>query len=244
MGCKNGIEKKSKNRQADSSNKKTSGKNEVICKKEHIERKEDGTIVKTVVEEVVVVDDNGGSNRKDDKKKDKKKEKNWEKSSDHSDDSSKKNKKSGDFDLSTLRSDALQLHNTLRAKHRAPPLKINKKLNDIAQKYAEYLAKNDLFEHSQNKMDGEDLGENLFMCGGIPISGKEMTQSWYDEIKDYNFNKPGYNSKTGHFTQVVWVGSNEVGFGAAKSKRGNYYGVANYYPPGNFINQMKENVLK
>lgn len=240
MGCNNVSEKKNKKRQAESSNKSTSGKKEVICKKEHIERKEDGTIVKKVVEEVVVVDDNGESNRKDDKKK----EKNWEKESDYSNDSSKKNKNVGDFDLSTLRNEALQLHNTLRAKHKAPPLKINKKLNDIAQKYAEYLAKNDIFQHSQNKMDGDDLGENLYMCGGIPITGKAMTQSWYDEIKDYNFNKPGYNSKTGHFTQVVWVGSNEVGFGAAKSKKGHYYGVANYYPPGNFINQMKENVLK
>ena len=38
---------------------------------------------------------------------------------------------------------------------------------------------------------------------GKELTGGGATNMWYDEIKDYNFNKQsGFNSKTGHFTQV------------------------------------------
>ena len=81
------------------------------------------------------------------------------------------------------------------------------------------------------------------MCGGYKITGKNMTESWYSEIKDYNFRNPDEYGDTGHFTQVVWKESKELGIGYAKSRSGNYYGVANYYPAGNFIGNYKENVL-
>jgi hypothetical protein len=34
-----------------------------------------------------------------------------------------------------------------------------------------------------------------------------------------------------------------MGIGYAKSESGNYYGVANYYPAGNFTGEFKQNVL-
>ena len=43
---------------------------------------------------------------------------------------------------------------------------------------------------------------------GKELTGESATDSWYSEIKDYKFNKPGFNSKTGHFTQVkefIWI---------------------------------------
>ena len=147
------------------------------------------------------------------------------------------------LDLNELRQEALTVHNQYRHKHKAPPLKLNTELNEIAQRYAEELAAKDIFEHSQNTWKGENIGENLYMCNGCLITGKEMTKSWYDEIKDYNFKRATFSSQTGHFTQVVWVDSKCVGFGAAKSKSGNYYGVANYYPAGNFLGEFSKNVL-
>jgi uncharacterized protein YkwD len=147
------------------------------------------------------------------------------------------------LDLNELRQEALTAHNQYRQKHRAPPLKLNIELNEIAQRYAEELAAKDLFQHSQNTWKGENIGENLFMCSGYLITGHAMTKSWYDEIKDYNFNKATFSSGTGHFTQVVWVDSQYVGFGAAKSRSGYYIGVANYYPAGNFLGQFYKNVL-
>lgn len=47
----------------------------------------------------------------------------------------------------------------------------------------------------------------------------------------------------GHFTQVVWKNSKELGVGRATDGKGNWYAVANYLPPGNFNNMYAENVF-
>ena len=128
---------------------------------------------------------------------------------------------------------ALNMHNHYRAQHGAEPLTVSQDLNKIAQDYANHIAKINQKVHSQNKYKGEQLGENIYWCTGTPIEGAAMTTTWYDEIKDYNFNKPGFKNGTGHFTQVVWKGSKQVGFGYAQSSDGAYFGVANYFPGGN-----------
>ena len=137
----------------------------------------------------------------------------------------------------------LNQHNKYRRMHGAPDLIHNADLTKLAQAYAEKLAKNDDFQHSNCKWGGKDVGENLAMCGGMPMTGENMTDMWYDEIKDYDFKKSTFSSETGHFTQVIWKNTKEVGFGLAKSRSGNYYAVGNYYPAGNFMGQFKTNVL-
>ena len=65
----------------------------------------------------------------------------------------------------------------------------------------------------------------------------------YNEIKDYNFNRGGYQSGTGHFTQLVWKGSTRLG--AAVVQRGNIVVVvARYAPAGNFMGRFGENVFR
>ena len=81
----------------------------------------------------------------------------------------------------------------------------------------------------------------------INVLGKEMTgqraaEMWYEEIKDYRFNNPGFGSKTGHFTQVIWVGSREIGLAKATSSNGAQYVVARYFPAGNVIGHFPDNV--
>lgn len=66
---------------------------------------------------------------------------------------------------------------------------------------------------------------------------------WYDEVKAYDYNKPGFSLETGHFTQVVWKNSTKLGFGFAK-KDDYIVGVGLYAPPGNWLDDFKENVLK
>ena len=149
------------------------------------------------------------------------------------------------IDLEEIRRESLEVHNQLRAKHHAGPLTLNDDLNNIAQKYAQYLADNELFEHSNADFKGDYMGENLFTCYGMKLTGKLMTQEWYNEIKDYDFatGQSVNGNAIGHFTQVVWIGSKQLGVGVAKSKNGNYYGVANYYPAGNWVGKYQENVL-
>ena len=65
------------------------------------------------------------------------------------------------------------------------------------------------------------------------------TKKWYDEIKNYNFTKGAKISEKGeqigHFTQVVWKGTNQVGFGSALDEAGCIHIVAFYYPYGNVV---------
>ena len=65
--------------------------------------------------------------------------------------------------------------------------------------------------------------------------------SWYDEIAKYDFAAPGFSQKTGHFTQVVWRNSKELGCAKA-SCSGKDYWVCRYSPPGNIAGQFPENV--
>ena len=139
---------------------------------------------------------------------------------------------------------ALEAHNKYRKKHHVGNLVLSKDLCDIAQKYAETLARTGNFAHSNAKYNGKNMGENLFACYGMKISGDGMTDDWYNEVNDYDFNNPGFIKGTGHFTQVVWKDTREVGFGYAQARDGYYYGVANYYPAGNYVGEFEENVFR
>jgi len=69
-----------------------------------------------------------------------------------------------------------------------------------------------------------------------------MTESWYNEYKKYDYRSRSYQPGTGHFTQVIWKGSQEVGFAQAKGTSMNF-AVAMYYPPGNYVGQFDQNVF-
>lgn len=86
-------------------------------------------------------------------------------------------------------------------------------------------------------------GENVYACGGFVPTGQQAVGAWYDEISQYDFNRPGFKSGTGHFTAVVWCGSRQMGIGVAHSASGKVYVVANYDPQGNVIDHFQQNVL-
>ena len=48
---------------------------------------------------------------------------------------------------------------------------------------------------------------------------------------------------TGHFTQLVWKGSKQIGCGASCNNSNKCYVTCNYYPPGNYIGQFTSNVF-
>lgn len=64
---------------------------------------------------------------------------------------------------------------------------------------------------------------------------------WYDEVTNpgYDFENPGFDSGTGHFTQVVWKGSTKLGCGVS-----GVYVVCRYCETaGNMEGAFPENVL-
>jgi uncharacterized protein YkwD len=148
------------------------------------------------------------------------------------------------FDLNKFRTECLQAHNEKRKLHRVSDLKRNSALDEIAQNYAEKLAQANSLNHSSNSFDGKRLGENLYMQGGRAMSGFLPVDSWYGEAYNYKYDNPRNSSGVvGHFTQLVWKGSNELGVGCAKARDGSFYVVCNYSPAGNWVGEERENVF-
>jgi uncharacterized protein YkwD len=129
-------------------------------------------------------------------------------------------------------------HNAVRAKHCAGPLAWSPKLAAVAQKWADTLRdKGCAFGHS-----GGQYGENLAAGTEGVLDPEATVKMWYDEIAKYRFPDGGFSMETGHFTQVVWRGTTQVGCGHSQCK-GNDIWVCNYDPAGNWDGQYRENVL-
>jgi pathogenesis-related protein 1 len=130
-------------------------------------------------------------------------------------------------------------HNRYRAKHCAPPLAWSKKLADVAQKWANTLRdKGCIFGHSP----GAKYGENLAAGTQGALDPESTVGMWYDEIRLYKFPGGGFSMETGHFTQIVWRSTREVGCGHVTCKGNDIY-VCNYDPPGNWEGRYKQEVL-
>ena len=109
----------------------------------------------------------------------------------------------GDIKKETLRS-----HKNYRKIHGVGRLKWGADEAAWAQKWCDHMAATGEWKHSE----GSGYGENLYQysswsqgqesTASTDGAGTKAVKSWYDEIKDYNFNSPGFSSGTGHFTQV------------------------------------------
>ncbi|KAF8884870.1 CAP domain-containing protein [Mucidula mucida] len=100
------------------------------------------------------------------------------------------------------------------------------------------------FQHSHGK-----YGENLYATtgkGGDPI--KLAVSAWMAEASQYDYDKPGFSSTTGHFTQVVWKNTKSVTCAVGQCPAGtifraaSQYVVCRYSPPGNYVGQFEANV--
>ena len=155
-------------------------------------------------------------------------------------------------DLERFQRDGLKRHNYYRKYHQSGPMVLTKVLNDYAQKYAETLAAKNTMQHSSDKdrkkLYGDWTGENLYYfwtsASGVTLNGAAAVDSWYDEIKDYDFKKgKSKGGVVGHFTQLVWKGSTQLGIGVARSSQNSVFVVANYHFGGNFNNDYLNNVF-
>jgi uncharacterized protein YkwD len=129
-------------------------------------------------------------------------------------------------------------HNRLRARHCAPPLAWSTKLAASAQQWAGTLrAHGCAMQHS-----GGPHGENL--AGGTAglLDEAAVVNMWYDESRHYNFKNGGFSMKTGHFTQVVWRTTTQLGCAVARCPGIDVW-VCQYDPPGNVQGAFRENVL-
>ncbi len=126
----------------------------------------------------------------------------------------------------------LDSHNQYRSQHQVDPVSWSTEVAASAQAYADTCPTG----HSQS-----GYGENL--AWGYP-SIESVVTAWYDEETDYDYNDPGFSSGTGHFTQVVWKGTTEIGCALTTDcPSWSRTWVCQYNPPGNYIGQFAENVF-
>lgn len=137
----------------------------------------------------------------------------------------------------------LRAHNEYRKKHGVPPVELSKKLSKYAEEWAKTLSKRGRTEHR----DQNEYGENIFYAWSsdpsFTVSGRDPVDKWYSEIKNHRFGKEPSNLDSGHFTQVIWEDTKEIGVGYAKTKEGQFYVVANYNPPGNVMGSFASKVF-
>ncbi|GCB26623.1 repressed by EFG1 protein 1 [Aspergillus awamori] len=102
-----------------------------------------------------------------------------------------------------FQSSILDVSNTYRKAHNASNLIWNTTLTQYALDWAQGCK----WQHSNGP-----YGENLAF--GYPNVSSAVA-AWGDEVQKYNFQEPtGFTEETGHFTQLVWRETREVGCAA------------------------------
>ncbi len=153
----------------------------------------------------------------------------------------------------------LESHNTVRAKFKQVPLTWSNSLAGYAQKWVDHLAntRNCAMVHRPNyKHEYESdrflqvNGENLFWASpevfedGTKLlqhfTPKEVVKAWAIEENyyDYQSNSCQPGEQCGHFTQMVWHESRQVGCAKAICPDKSQIWACNYYPRGNYIGEL------
>lgn len=132
----------------------------------------------------------------------------------------------------------LLTHNQARSAVGVPPLHWNPSLAASARAWADHLAASGRFEHAPEKADQPE-GENLWAGSRGRFAPEAMTAAWIAEKRHF---KPGVfpdNSKTGrvedvgHYTQLVWRDTRQVGCAIATGQVEDVL-VCRYSDAGNY----------
>ena len=131
------------------------------------------------------------------------------------------------------------MHNNYRQKHGVPPLRWSNSCAKHSQNWADKLAREHKFEHSDNPR----YGENIAKATKMNPTADEVVWHWYREIEDFDFSRPQFQEGTGHWSQAVWRSTEYAGFGYARDGDSMLI-VGNYKCPGNMLGQFENNITK
>lgn len=135
-------------------------------------------------------------------------------------------------DEDTFTSAILNSTNTYRSQHNASDVSWNDTLADFATSYVDDADCE--FEHS-----GGPYGENLAM--GYPNVTASI-EAWGNEREEYDYKDAEFEKDTGHFTQLVWKNTTDVGCGRRLCGESGWYLVCEYWPRGNVEGEFEESV--
>jgi hypothetical protein len=137
-----------------------------------------------------------------------------------------------------LRKVVLDAHNRARSGFGVAPMAWSDDLAAEALAHAEYMARTGIYGHDQSPGRRKKQGENLWRGQRGLFSYDIMIGLMVDEARHF---RPGVfpdNSRTGdwydvgHFTQIVWPTTTNVGCALASSATTDYF-VCRYSPKGN-----------
>ena len=135
----------------------------------------------------------------------------------------------------------LASHNFERAKLGVGPLRWNPALARDAQGWANQLAATGRFEHAPDN-PASPQGENLWAGTKGYFAPEAMVAGWVREKRYYRDGVFPNNSSTGrvedigHYTQLVWRDTREVGCARASGAYEDIL-VCRYTQPGNYIGE-------
>jgi len=148
---------------------------------------------------------------------------------------------------STEISQVLAFHNRKRQEVGSPNLSWSSEIARYAQKRADTIARSGRFGHLPRGMNpyGENLAEGGSTRGASGYSVLDACQAWYAEKSlmpagERILSKKLFNRGVGHYTQMVWKGTTEMGAGVAHYQKGGYnvtVVVCCYNPRGNVITE-------
>ncbi|KAI1424448.1 CAP domain-containing protein [Xylaria sp. FL1777] len=144
---------------------------------------------------------------------------------------------SSDFaDTKAFSSAILNSTNAYRKAHNASAMVWNATLASFASAYlaGDKVGAGCAFAHS-----GGPYGENLAIGYGNATASVE---AWGDEGHKYDYGSPGFSEDTGHFTQLVWKNTSDVGCGRRLCDGKGWYLACEYWPRGNIIGDFKDEV--
>lgn len=130
--------------------------------------------------------------------------------------------------------DYLTPHNSARAQVGVGPMTWNTTVATYAQNYANQRIVDCSPVHS-----GGPYGENLFWGSGREFTAGDAVNAWVAEKQYYNYaaNTCATGKVCGHYTQVVWASSVQLGCGRVKCNSGAIFIICDYSPPGNYVGQ-------
>jgi uncharacterized protein YkwD len=136
----------------------------------------------------------------------------------------------------------LALHNRARDDAGVPRLTWSSKLAREAQGWAERLARDGRMYHSNDEQSG-GAGENLWMGSAGYYGPETMIGAFVDEKQHYvhaafpQVSNTGRWEDVGHYTQVVWRSTQQVGCAVARGAKDDFL-VCRYWPAGNWMGQL------
>ncbi len=139
-------------------------------------------------------------------------------------------------------------HDEARARDGVAGVVWSDELARHAQEWADRLRDNRAcgFEHRPTQgAFARKYGENLYRIGALrwsngstepmSVAPAEVVEKWYAEKQYYDYASNRCSGVCGHYTQVVWATSTNIGCARAVCPDDSQIWVCNYDPPGNYV---------